>query len=101
MSLQKISKLLRFGVLTATAVVFGLFISIKADDQSRGSILLDFDTQTASADVPGGSAGGSAGGTAGTGTSDSGSSDGTAAGSDGDGSGGSGDSGSGDCGGGE
>ncbi len=79
MNVRKLSKLVRFGILTGAALIVGFFISIKTDDASRKhSILLDFDTQTASADA-GGTAGGTAGdvsgGTGGDSDSDSGSSD--------------------------
>jgi hypothetical protein len=87
MSLKKISKLLRFGGLMVAAAFLGIFVSIeKSDSSRRHSVLLDFNTPTASADVP-------------PGTADSGSSDsGTGSGDSGSGDSGSGDSGSGDCG---
>jgi uncharacterized membrane protein YgcG len=81
MSAFRIAKYVRHVTIVGIAVMVGLFVSIRMDDSRRHSVLLDFDTQTASADAPGTSDG------SGTGSSDGG--------SDG---GGSGDSGSGDCG---
>ena len=81
MNLNKIKKLIRFGIIATGAIVFGFFLSVKENHTSSGnSILLDFDTQTVSADTPPPIDSGS-------GTADSGSADS-----------GSGDSGSGDCG---
>ncbi|MFZ2593213.1 MAG: hypothetical protein WAX38_00370 [Minisyncoccia bacterium] len=84
MNLNKIKKLIRFGIIATGAIVLGFFLSVKENHTSSGnSILLDFDTQTVSADTPPPIDSGS-------GSADSGSGD--------SGDSGSGDSGSGDCG---
>lgn len=76
-------KYARFTLFALAASIFGVFAAIQKHDSSTiGSVILDLDTGTASADTP----------DSGSGTADSGSGD------TGSGDSGSGDSGSGDCG---
>jgi hypothetical protein len=89
---RRLARLTRFGIFAFIAMVSGVILSVQKNDSTLNhSVLLDFETSTASADTP----------DSGTGSSDSGSGDSSDSGDSGDsGSGdcGSGDSGSGDSG---
>lgn len=80
---RRLAKITRYGIFACIATVSGVLLAVQKNDSSLNqSVLLDFETSTASADTP----------DSGTGTADSGSGD------SGSSDSGSGDSGSGDCG---
>lgn len=90
---RRLARLTRYGIFACIAMVSGVILSVqKHDSIVDHSILLDFETSTASADTPD-----SGSGTADSGSGDSGSSD-SGSGDSGSGDCGSGDSGSGDSG---
>ena len=96
MDLNKYVKYIRAGLVMGAAVLFGFFISIeKGDFSRRHSILVDFSTKTASADIPGTGSGTS---DSGTGSADSASGTGSSDSSDSGSGSGSSDSSDGDCG---